>query len=236
MRFFRSERVTRSAHRLSAGTIGAVMILSLFVVGMLPAGYARTQSRAGWVISCPSQRDAQWLGYNLEYPNNSVAINGGRVVRLLVSLTNGGRYFFKVMRTSPGGSSFQVHVSELVRGQEVRQHDPNRPEPWREIFPYKRSKTEFGGKAELSLPGYACRASDASVSAVFLLFTIYPDDQVSQSTYKLWYAADQCFQPSPAQPGGCRWEEVTLLGQPQGWNCVCDGRPADPARCGPRPR
>lgn len=107
-------------------------------------------------------------------------------------------------------------------------------------MPYTPSSTVFGGKEVFDVPPYFSEASKSGVAQVWVLLMIYPDDQATPSSYKIWYDADQCSagdgqQPQP-KPVGCNWTELTVLGAHEGWECICDGKPADPRRCGPRPR
>lgn len=229
--------------KLRSRVPGCLLVLTMFsVVALnvaLPRGLAEEQPRLAWAIGCPPKAPAgEWFGHPLEFPKHSVPLdNGRRAIPLLINTGNGGRYHFYVLRTSRTGTSFQVGLFDDVT-RDFIQTTP-RPEKWREVFFYKRSLPSFGGKEEFWMQAYFSEASRPGVARVFVMLMLYPDDQISYSTYKVYYTADQCVKPSGTPPPpatGCYWNEVTILGQPTAWECVCNGKSADPKRCGPKPR
>ena len=240
MRPFRIEPVKRTGSSPFLRMMSALIVLAVFSLLVLPPGYAQDRVRHGTVVSCPPPEPAgMWIDYSLEFPRDSVAhAGGGRAIPFLINVNNSGRYFFSVLRTRTAGPGFQVALFDDVIRNFI-QRTP-RPANWNTVVPYTRSVKGFGGQVELKLPAYFSRASDAAVAENLVLLMVHPEDQVSPSSYKVWYYADQCYPrqggQTPPQPTGCYWHEVTFLGQPTGWECLCDGKLADPKRCGPRPK
>ena len=224
-------------------TIPLLIILSLLLLAAaLPSGQASPQERHGWPVKCPPTDKAGEWSADVHFPSASVPLSvddNRRVIPVLINTANSGRYRFSIHRTSGNRSTkFQVSVfHDVVRN--FIQTTPRPPE-WKQIVPYTRSSTGFGGKEAFDVPPYFSEVSKSGVAQVWVALMIFPDDQATPSSYKIWYTADQCFagdgQQPRSDPGGCSWREITLLGQPQGWECICGGNRADPSRCGPQPR
>lgn len=227
-----------------ARTIPLLISLTLFLLAAaLPSGQASPQERHGWPVKCPpTDKGGEWSA-DVHFPSASVPLSADdnrRVIPFLINTANSGRYRFSIYRTSGNRSTrFQVSVFHDVVENFI-QTTP-RPPKWTQIVHYTPSIPGFGGKETFDVPPYFSEVSKSDVAQVWLALMIFPDDQATPSSYKIWYTADQCFagdgQQQQSGPAGCSWREVTLLGQPQGWECICDGkRAADPRRCGPQPR
>jgi len=239
MRFVVKEVLKRERLILSLKVIPIMVILVVFLFGVaLSPGHAQDRQRHGTAVSCPPPEvGGQWIARGLEFPRDSVVhAGGGRAIPFLINVNNGGTYIFYINR-STAGAGFQVGMFDDVITDFIQ--TTGRPPNWNTVMPYTHSVIAYGGKIELKLPPYFAKASQAGVAQVWVLLMIHPDDQTSSSMYSVYYTADQCLPAStttPSAPGGCYWNEVTLLGQPTGsFECLCNGKPADPKRCGPKP-